>query len=56
MIVIAMGIARLYGGFTPRHIARVSFGTLFFGTSWLASVVSNGWSAVPVIAEPEGPN
>jgi MFS family permease len=46
----AILIVRLYGRFTPRRIARVSFGIVFVGTMWLAFVVSNDWSTVPVIA------
>lgn len=45
----AILIVRLYPRFTPRQIARAGFTLVFLGTSWLAFVVSNDWSAFPVI-------
>lgn len=45
----AILIVRLYNRFTPRQIARAGFALVFFGTTWLAFVVSNDWSAFPVI-------
>lgn len=45
----AILIVRLYGKFTPRQIARAGFLLVFAGTLWLAFVVRNDWSTVPVI-------
>jgi MFS family permease len=46
----AILIVRLYGRFTPRAIARAGFVLVSIGTAWLAYVVRNEWSTVPVIA------
>jgi len=46
----AILIVRLYSRFTPRQIARYAFTLVAVGTAWLAFVVSNDWSTVPVIA------
>lgn len=46
----AILIVRLYSRFTPRTIARYAFSLVAIGTAWLAFVVSNDWSTIPVIA------
>ncbi len=46
----AILIVRLYKRVTPRTIARWAFVLVAVGTAWLAFVVSNDWSAPPVIA------
>ena len=45
----AILIVRLYGRFTPRQIARWAYGLVIAGTLWLAFVVQNDWSVLPVI-------
>jgi predicted MFS family arabinose efflux permease len=45
----AMLVVRLYDKFTPRQIARVSFSICVVALLWLAFVVRNDWSAVPVL-------
>lgn len=45
----AMLIVRLYGRFTPRQIGRYGFILCTIGLLWLAFVVRNDWSAVPVL-------
>lgn len=45
----AILIVKLYGKYAPRTIARWSFGLVAVGAMWLAFVVSNDWSVVPVI-------
>lgn len=45
----AILIVKLYGKFAPRTIARWSFTLVAIGALWLAFVVSNDWSVVPVI-------
>lgn len=45
----AMLIVRLYGRFTPRQIGRYGFVLCTIGLLWLAFVVRNDWSAVPVL-------
>ena len=45
----AMLIVRLYGKFTPRQIGRYGFILCTAGLLWLAFVVHNDWSAVPVL-------
>lgn len=45
----AMLIVRLYGKFTPRQIGRYGFILCTVGPLWLAFVVRNDWSAVPVL-------
>jgi hypothetical protein len=46
----AILIVRLYKRFTPRQIATCAFLLVAAGTAWLAFVVRNDWSTVPVIA------
>ncbi len=46
----AILVVRLYSRFTPRNIARVGFLLVFAGTTWLAYVVTNDWSTLPVMA------
>jgi MFS family permease len=45
----AILIVRLYNKFTPRQIATCAFLLVAAGTAWLAFVVRNDWSTVPVI-------
>jgi len=45
----AILIVRLYNRVTPRQIATVAFLLVAVGTAWLAFVVRNDWSALPVI-------
>ena len=45
----AILIVRFYGRFAPRTIARAAFGLVAAGALWLAFVVSNDWSVLPVI-------
>lgn len=45
----AMLIVRLYGKFSPRQIGRYGFILCTVGLLWLAFVVRNDWSAVPVL-------
>jgi len=45
----AMLVVRLYAKVTPRQIAQVGFGLCVVGLLWLAFVVRNDWSAVPVM-------
>lgn len=45
----AMLIVRFYGRFTPRQIGRYGFILCMVGLLWLAFVVRNDWSAVPVL-------
>jgi MFS family permease len=45
----AILIVRLYDRFTPRAIARAAFVLVAAGAAWLAFVVSNDWSTLPVI-------
>jgi MFS family permease len=45
----AMLIVRFYGRFTPRQIGRYGFILCTVGLLWLAFVVHNDWSAVPVL-------
>jgi len=46
----AILVVRLYSRFTPRNIARAGFLLVFIGTIWLAFVVTNDWSTLPVMA------
>jgi MFS family permease len=46
---IAILVVRLYNRFTPRQIARFAFALVTAGTLWLAFVVRNDWSVLPVI-------
>lgn len=45
----AILVVRLYRRFTPRQIARFGFLLVFAGTTWLAFVVTNDWSTLPVV-------
>jgi MFS family permease len=45
----AILIVKLYNRFTPRQIATAAFLVVAAGTAWLAFVVRNDWSTVPVI-------
>jgi len=45
----AILIVRFYGRFAPRTIARAAFGLVTAGALWLAFVVRNDWSVLPVI-------
>jgi hypothetical protein len=45
----AMLIVRTYDRFSPRQIARASFILCTIGLVWLAFVIRNNWSAVPVL-------
>ncbi|HEY1860721.1 MAG TPA: MFS transporter [Gemmataceae bacterium] len=49
VVLIAILIVRLYERITPRQIARFAFLLVTLGTAWLAIVVKNEWSTVPVI-------
>src|SRR5262249_8030113 len=44
-----MLIVRVYSRFSPRQIARWSFILCTIGLVWLAFVIRNNWSAVPVL-------
>lgn len=50
VFVTAILIVHLYTRFTPRQIATAAFVLVAAGTAWLAFVVFNDWSTVPVIA------
>jgi MFS family permease len=45
----AILVVRLYDRLTPRQIARAGFLFVIAGTLWLAFVVHNDWSVLPVI-------
>jgi predicted MFS family arabinose efflux permease len=45
----AMLVVRLYAKVTPRQIAQVGFSLCVVGLLWLAFVVRNDWSAIPVM-------
>lgn len=45
----AILVVRLYGRFTPRQLARIGFVLVFGGSMWLAFVVTNDWSTLPVM-------
>ena len=45
----AILIVRFYDRFTPRQIAMGAFTLVAAGTAWLAFVVRNDWTTVPVI-------
>ena len=45
----AMLVIRFYDKYTPRQIARVSFSICAVALLWLAFVIKNDWSAVPVL-------
>src|SRR5262249_50658139 len=49
VFLTAILIVRLYDRFTPRTIARCAFAVVIAATLWLAFVVRNDWSTVPVI-------
>jgi MFS family permease len=46
----AILIVRWYGRFTPRQIATCAFLLVAVGTAWLALVIRNDWTTLPVIA------
>ena len=45
----ALVVVRFYQKFSPRHIARFSFLLCAAALAWLAFVVRNDWSALPVL-------
>lgn len=45
----AMLIVRFYGRVTPRQIGRFGFGLCAVALIWLAFVVRNDWSSIPVL-------
>jgi predicted MFS family arabinose efflux permease len=45
----AMVIVRFYGRFTPRQIGRLGFALCAVALLWLAFVVRNDWSSIPVL-------
>jgi MFS family permease len=45
----AILVVRLYDRFTPRVLARYAFLLVTVGTLWLALLVRNNWSVLPVI-------
>lgn len=45
----AMVIVRFYGKVTPRQIGRFGFGLCALALLWLAFVVRNDWSSIPVL-------
>lgn len=45
----AILVVRLYGRMTPRQIGRIGFAICTVALLWLAFVVRNDWSAVPVL-------
>jgi MFS family permease len=45
----AILIVKLYAKFTPRQIASYAFTLVAAGAFWLAFVVSNNWSTLPVL-------
>jgi MFS family permease len=45
----AILVVRLYDRFSPRQIATFAFVLVSIGMAWLAFVVSNDWSTVPVV-------
>ena len=45
----AILVVRLYKRFTPRQIASYSFALVAWGAFWLAFVVRNDWSTIPVL-------
>jgi len=45
----AMLIVRFYGRFTPRQIGRLGFALCAIALIWLAFVVRNDWSSIPVL-------
>ncbi len=50
VFVTAMLIVRVYPVLTPRTIGRIGFSLCALALLWLAFVVRNDWSAVPVMA------
>lgn len=42
-------VVRLYNRFTPRQLARYAFALVALSSGWLAFVVSNNWSTLPVL-------
>ena len=49
VVFTAILVVRLYERVTPRQIGRLAFLLVTVGTAWLAIVVKNEWSTVPVI-------
>ncbi|WP_458757154.1 MFS transporter [Afipia sp. TerB] len=49
VFVSALCVVRLYGRWTPRQIGGYGFGICAIALFWLAFVVKNDWSTVPVI-------
>ena len=49
VFVTAMLVVRLYDRITPRRIAQGGFALCIVGLLWLAFVVRNDWSAIPVM-------
>jgi predicted MFS family arabinose efflux permease len=49
VFVTAMLIVRFYDRFTPRQIGRCGFALCTVALLWLAFVVRNDWSAIPVL-------
>lgn len=45
----AILVVRLYDRFSPRQIATAAYVLVAVGTAWLAFVVSNDWTTIPVI-------
>lgn len=45
----AILVVRLYDRFSPRQLARIGFVLVFVGALWLAAVVTNDWSTIPVM-------
>jgi MFS family permease len=50
VVISAILVVRLYDRFSPRQLGRGAFLLVAVGTAWLAFVVRNDWSTVPVIA------
>jgi MFS family permease len=48
VVFTAIFIVRLYERATPRQLGRLAFLLVMVGTAWLAIVVKNEWSTVPV--------
>lgn len=49
VFISALCVVRVYDRFTPRQIARFGLGICAIALFWLAFVVKNDWSTVPVI-------
>jgi MFS family permease len=50
VVFTAIMVVRLFDRVAPRQIARVAFLLVTAGTAWLAFVVKNDWTVLPVIA------